>query len=50
MIVHQHGDRAVIAAADPEAMLGLVSNPAVGEVAREAKLRLERALATLAQP
>lgn len=47
VIVHQHGDRAVVAAADPEAMLGVVGNPAVGAVAREAKARLARALAAL---
>ncbi|MCL5947267.1 MAG: DUF302 domain-containing protein [Chloroflexi bacterium] len=47
VIVHQHGDEAVVAAADPRAMLGIVDNEAVQSIAEEARARLERALSSL---
>ena len=47
VIVHQHGDEAVVAAADPRAMLGIVGNEAVQSIAEEARARLERALSSL---
>ena len=44
VIVYEEGDGAVVAAFDPEAAMGLANNPALEEVAREAKERLQRAL------
>jgi len=38
----------VVAALDPEAMMSMTANPALREVAAEAKDRLERALASVA--
>jgi uncharacterized protein (DUF302 family) len=38
----------VVAALDPEAMMSVTENPALREVAAEAKARLERALASVA--
>ena len=38
----------VLAALDPEAMMSMTDNPALREVAAEAKARLERALASVA--
>lgn len=40
--------RSVVAAMDPEAALQLTGNPEVGEVAREVKARLQRALSRIA--
>ena len=48
VIVHAHGDETRVEIADPIAMLGLVQNPALIEVAQEARRRLERAVARLA--
>jgi uncharacterized protein (DUF302 family) len=42
VIVHTHGDETRVEIADPVAMLGLVENPALVEVAQEARHRLER--------
>lgn len=42
VIVHAHGDETRVEIADPVAMLGLVENPALVEVAQEARHRLER--------
>ena len=47
VIVYEEGDGAVVAAFDPEAAMGLANNPALAEVAREAKERLERALESI---
>ena len=48
IVYETEGDRSVVSAADPEAMLSIVgNNPAVAEVARDAKERLSRALASL---
>ncbi len=47
VIVHQHGDEAIVAAADPRAMLGIVANKAVQAVAEEARARLEQSLSSL---
>lgn len=46
VIVYEiEGSRSVVSAADPEAMLSIVGdNPAVAEVARDAKARLSKAL------
>ena len=46
VIVYEiEGDRSVVSAADPEAMLSIVGdNPTVAEVARDAKERLSKAL------
>lgn len=44
VIVHAHGDETRVEIADPVAMLGLVENPALVEVAQEARHRLERAV------
>ena len=47
VIVYEEGDGVVVAAFDPEAAMGLANNPALAEVAREAKERLERALESI---
>lgn len=47
VIVYEHGGRTRVAAMNPLAALGLVGNPALEEVAREADARLRRALAAL---
>ena len=47
VIVYEDGDGAVVAAFDPEAAMGLAGNPALVEVAKEAKERLERALTSI---
>lgn len=44
VIVYEEDGGSVIAAFDPEAALGLAENPALSEVAGEAKARLQRAL------
>lgn len=50
VIVYEiEGDRSVVSAADPEAMLSMVGdNPVVAEVARDAKERLGKALDAIA--
>lgn len=47
VVVHEHGSRSVVSAADPAVMLGVVDNPALAAVASEAKERLTRALESL---
>lgn len=48
IVYEAEGDRSVVSAADPEAMLSIVgNNPAVAEVARDAKERLSKALGSL---
>ena len=48
IVYETEGDRSVVSAADPEAMLSIVgNNPAVAEVARDAKERLSKALASI---
>jgi uncharacterized protein (DUF302 family) len=42
------GSESIVEALDPEAALGIVGNPALQPIAREAKQRLEMALASLA--
>lgn len=45
VVVYEEGGRSVVAAVDPLAMLGaLAGNPAVAEVAREARAKLERVI------
>lgn len=42
------GGQCVVAAVDPDSMLGIVGdNPVVAEVARDARIRLQRAVASL---
>ena len=48
VVVHQDGNGSRVMAMDPEAALGIVQNPALREVAAEAKTRLQRALEELA--
>lgn len=49
IVYETEGDRSVVSAADPEAMLSIVGdNPAVSEVARDAKERLRKALDLIA--
>ena len=49
VIVYESEDGgSVVAALDPEAMMNMTGNPALEEVAAEAKSRLERALAAVA--
>lgn len=50
VIVYERGDgQSVVAAVDPDSMLGVVGdNPAVAEVARDARSRLQRALDSIA--
>lgn len=47
VVVHQHGDRTRVEAADPIAMLGVVQNPAVQAIAEEAAQRLHRVIGAL---
>ena len=49
VVVHQHGDRTRVEAADPIAMLGVVHNPAVQAIAEEAAQRLHRVIGALEQ-
>lgn len=44
VVVHEDGEGSVVAAFNPEAAMGLAANPALEEIAREAKHRLKRAL------
>ena len=48
VIVHDHDGGSAVSIVDPDAMLGVVDNAALREVAREAKARLERVVARLA--
>jgi uncharacterized protein (DUF302 family) len=48
VVVHQDGDGSRVMVMDPEAALGIVKNPTLEEVAREAKSRLQKALEELA--
>jgi uncharacterized protein (DUF302 family) len=49
IVYESEGGTSVVAAVDPDAMLSIVgANPAVAEVARDAKQRLEKALAAIA--
>ena len=47
VIVYEVDDGVVVEAMDPEAALGLVSNPAIQPIAREAKSRLQTAIERL---
>ena len=47
VVVYEDGDSTTVAAFDPEAAMGLADNPALEEVAKEAKVRLKRALERL---
>ncbi len=47
VIVYEDGDSITVAAFDPEAAMGLADNPALEEVAKEAKAGLKRALERL---
>ncbi|MBN9387456.1 MAG: DUF302 domain-containing protein [Chloroflexi bacterium] len=47
VIVYEQGESSVVKAMDPETALGIVNNPALLEVAGEAKSRLQKALASL---
>ncbi|HUP49511.1 MAG TPA: DUF302 domain-containing protein [Thermoanaerobaculia bacterium] len=48
VIVYEKDGKTVVSAVDPDAMLGIVANPAVAEVAADAKKRLQAAMASLA--
>ena len=48
VIVHEHDGGSAVAIIDPDAMLGVVENPALRAVAQEAKTRLERVVDRLA--
>jgi len=47
VVVYEDGESTTVAAFDPEAAMGLAENPALKEVAKEAKARLKRALERL---
>jgi uncharacterized protein (DUF302 family) len=47
VVIRRHGGETVVEAMDPEAVLGFVRSAAVGEVAREARARLVRVIASL---
>ncbi len=47
VIVHDHEGGTRVSIVDPAAMLGVVANPAMREIADEAKARLEQVLAAL---
>ena len=44
VVVHEHRGETHVSAVDPEAMLGLVGNPALGSVAGEIRAKVERAV------
>jgi uncharacterized protein (DUF302 family) len=44
VVVYEEGEGSVVAAMDPEPVLGLVQNPALEEIAREVRTRLEQAI------
>jgi uncharacterized protein (DUF302 family) len=48
VIVHDRDGGSAVSVVDPDAMLGVVENAALREVAREARARLERVVASLA--
>ncbi|GAC1356495.1 MAG: DUF302 domain-containing protein [Herpetosiphon sp.] len=48
VIVHEHAGETRVEAADPIAMLGIVHNTELNDLARDARSRLERAIASLA--
>ncbi|MFN8470858.1 MAG: DUF302 domain-containing protein [Anaerolineae bacterium] len=48
VVVYEVDGGSVVEVMDPEAAMGVVGNPALEPIAREAKARLEKALATLA--
>lgn len=47
VIVHEHDGKSVVSIVDPDKMLGVVNNPALGPIASEAKARLERVVTAL---
>ncbi len=47
-IVHEHDGRTMVSIVDPAAMLGVADNPALREIADEARTRLQRVVASLA--
>lgn len=47
VIVYEKGGKTVVSAVDPDAMLGVVNNPAVAAVAEDAKKKLQAAIAAL---
>ena len=47
VVVYEDGASTTVAAFDPEAAMGLAHNPALEDVAKEAKARLKRALERL---
>ena len=47
VIVYEEGAGSVVAIVDPQAMLGVVGNPALEAIAQEARTRLERVLEVL---
>lgn len=47
VVVRQQGNETIVEAMDPQAALGIVDNPAVAEVASEARQRLSNALDAL---
>ena len=49
VIVHEHDGRSAVSIVDPAAMLGVVDNPTLRAVADEAKARLQRVVAALAE-
>lgn len=48
VIIYEEGAECVVAIADPEAILGVAELPALGELAAQAQIRLQRVMATLA--
>lgn len=49
VVVYEEGEGSVVTAFDPQAAMGLAGNPALEEIAREAKERLTRALESIGQ-
>lgn len=47
VVLRQDGEETIVEALDPQAALGIAGAPGIEPVAREARERLERALATL---
>ena len=47
VIVYEESEATIVTAVDPEAAMSITANQALGEIAREAKERLKRAIERL---
>jgi uncharacterized protein (DUF302 family) len=49
VVVYEDGEGTVVAVLDPATMVDLTDNPALGHVASEARLRLERVIDAMSE-